>query len=269
MGKLTSWLKQETPVTIVPVLDRILLLFSKILYIVFYLSLRISLRIALGKGRRDKLFANKGLEFRQEFGKIPPIYFLVKLYEYVIRFFRIREAFLVKITVPEYNYKAYCPVDKDDLINMALREDEIIERFYPREGDTVIDIGAHFGRYTIIASKRVGKSGKVISIEAYPHNFEILNRNIILNKLTNVTSLNCAVYSKEHKVKLYLNNEVKLVHSIHNTIMSTRAQSKEKFVEVQANTIDFLLKSNGIKQEDVNWIKIDVEGAEYEVLQRS
>jgi FkbM family methyltransferase len=267
MGKLTSWLKQETPVTIVPVLDRFLLLFLKSLYLVFYLSLRILLRIALGKGRRDKLFAKKGLEFRRGLlDKIPPVFFLAKLYDYVVRFLRLHKTLLLKITVPKYSYKAYCPVDKDDLINMTVREDEIIQRFCPKEGDTVIDIGAHFGRYTIIASKRVGMSGKVISIEAEPHNFEILNRNIILNKLTNVTSLNCAAYSKEHKVKLYLNNEVKSVHSIRNTIMSNRAQSKEKFVEVQANTIDFLLKSNGIKQEDVNWIKIDVEGAEYEVL---
>ena len=84
--------------------------------------------------------------------------------------------------------------------------------------------------------------------------------------MTNVTSLNCAVYSKEHKVKLYLNNEVKLVHSIHNTVMTDRANSEKKFVEVKANTLDYLLESNGIKHEDVNWIKIDVEGAEYDVL---
>jgi FkbM family methyltransferase len=57
-----------------------------------------------------------------------------------------------------------------------------------------------------------------------------------------------------------------LGHSIYNTIMSDRAQSKERLVEVKANKLDYLLQSNGIKQEDVNWIKIDVEGAEYEVL---
>jgi FkbM family methyltransferase len=48
--------------------------------------------------------------------------------------------------------------------------------------------------------------------------------------------------------------------------MSDRAHGEEKFVEVKANTLDYLLHSNMIKQEEVNWIKIDVEGAEYEVL---
>jgi FkbM family methyltransferase len=269
MGKLTSWLlKQETSVKIVPVLDGILLLFSKILYIAFYLSFRISLRLVLGKNKRDKLFANKRFEFRQGlFDKVPPIFFLAKLYFNIIRFFRLHETFLLKITVPKYDYRVYCPVDKDDLINMTVREDEIIEKFCPKVGDTIVDIGAHFGRYTIIASKRVGMNGKVVSIEADPHNFEILNRNIKLNNLTNVISLNDAVYSREAKIKLYLHNEgEQLVRTICNTIMSDRAQSKENFVEVKANTLDYLLQSNGIKQEEVNWIKIDVEGAEYEVL---
>jgi FkbM family methyltransferase len=41
---------------------------------------------------------------------------------------------------------------------------------------------------------------------------------------------------------------------------------KKKFVEVQANTLDYLLQSNVIKHEQVNWIKVDVEGAEYDGL---
>jgi hypothetical protein len=40
----------------------------------------------------------------------------------------------------------------------------------------------------------------------------------------------------------------------------------KKFVEVNANTLDYLLQLNQIRQEEVNWIKIDVEGAEFEVL---
>jgi hypothetical protein len=50
--------------------------------------------------------------------------------------------------------------------------------------------------------------------------------------------------------------------------MIDRAQyaNEKNFVEVKANTLDYLLQSNGIKHEQVNWIKIDVEGAEYDVL---
>ena len=84
---------------------------------------------------------------------------------------------------------------------MTIREDEIIEHFHTKEGDIVVDVGAHIGRYTIISSKRIGQSGKVIAIEPHPSNFEMLNRNIKLNGLTNVIPLNYAVNSKETKNK--------------------------------------------------------------------
>jgi FkbM family methyltransferase len=129
------------------------------------------------------------------------------------------------------------------------------------EGDIVVDVGAHIGPYTIIASKQVGRSGKVVSIEADPGNFAVLNRNIQLNKLSNVV---------EKMIKLYLSGGVgqnPSSYTKYNSIMSDRAaQGNEKFVEVKANTLDYLLLYNQITQERVNWIKIDVEGAEYEVL---
>ena len=45
-----------------------------------------------------------------------------------------------------------------------------------------------------------------------------------------------------------------------------RVTPNEKFIEVNANTLDSLLQENGISVNEVNWIKIDVEGAELEVL---
>ena len=52
--------------------------------------------------------------------------------------------------------------------------------------------------------------------------------------------------------------------------MTNRARiDKDKFIQIDANTLDNLLKQNGICHEEVNWIKIDVEGAEFEVLKRS
>jgi FkbM family methyltransferase len=146
---------------------------------------------------------------------------------------------------------------------MTNHEEDIIEHFTPKEGDIVVDIGAHMGRYTIISSKRVGANGKVVAIEAHPGNFEMLKSNIKLNQLTNVIPLNYAAYSKETKINLYL-PEVESGYTIYNTIMSNRARTEDKFVEVSANTLDYLLQLNEIT--DVNWVKIDVEGAEFEVL---
>jgi FkbM family methyltransferase len=226
-------------------IDNIILFFLK----VTYLWRRVLLRLILGKKRRDRMYVERGLDFGD---------FLYK----AVKFFRPKSK-LLKFKVPKYDYEFYCRINKDDFIVMTRHEDVIIEYFRPKEGDIVVDIGAYIGLYTIIASKRVGANGKVIAIEADPSNFELLNRNIKVNQLTNIISLNNAVYSKETKLKLYLPGE-ELGHTTYNTVMSDRAKNEDKFVEVSANTLDYLLQLKEIT--DVNWVKIDVEGAEFEVL---
>ena len=231
---------------------------------IIYLGVRISLRIFLGRKRRDQSYIVQKLRYITNY--FSPSFSLFSFLYKAIRFLRLGNPRLLKINVPKYNYKAYCPINKHDFFNMTAREDEVIEQFNAKDGDIVVDIGAHIGRYTIINSKRVGENGKVIAIEAHPDNFEILNRNIKLNKLTNVIPLNYAVYSKQTKLKLYLPVE-EPGFTIYNTIMVNRTASEEKFTEVNANTLDnILLQQNGISHADINWIKIDVEGAELEVL---
>jgi FkbM family methyltransferase len=260
--KLTSWLL-KTPEGVVITLDKCILFPLKIIY----LGVRISLRIFLGRERRDRSYIVQKLRYITNY--FSPSFSLFSFLYKSIGFLRLGNPRLLKINVPKYNYKAYCPINKHDFINMTAREDEIIEHFSPKEGDTVVDVGAHIGRYTIIASKRVGPNGKVIAIEADPSNFEILNRNIQLNKLTNVIPLNYAVYSKQTKLKLYLPVE-ESGFTIYNTIMVNRTASEGKFIEVNSNTLDNLLlqpqQQNETSHANINWVKIDVEGAEFEVL---
>src|SRR5215211_213311 len=230
------------------IFDKCILFFLKIIY----LGLRILLRLALGKKRRDRFYVKRGLDFGVFWYK-------------TFKFLRPGNSTLLKFKVPKYDYEFYCRINKDDFKIMTIHEDDIIKRFTPKEGDIVIDIGAHIGLYTIISSKRVGANGKVVAIEAHPGNFEMLNSNIKLNQLTNVIPLNYAVHSKETKVKLYLPSG-ESGFTKYNTIMPNWINAQEKFVEVNANTLDYLLQLNEIRQEEVNWIKIDVEGAEFEVL---
>src|SRR5918993_2201472 len=244
MLNLILWfIKNSEGITI---FDKCILFFLKIIY----LGSRILLRLALGKKRRDRFYVKRGLDFGVFWYK-------------TFKFLKPGNSTLLKFKVPKYDYEFYCRINKDDFKIMTIHEDDIITRFTPKEGDIVIDIGAHIGLYTIISSKRVGANGKVVAIEANPSNFEMLNRNIKVNQLTNIISLNNAVYSKETKLKLYLPGE-ELGHTTYNTVMSDRAKNEDKFVEVSANTLDYLLQLKEIT--DVNWVKIDVEGAEFEVL---
>jgi FkbM family methyltransferase len=251
--KYIYWLQHSEGINIS---DKLLLFFIKL----YYISLRIAARLALGKTRSKRLILNGELDFGTVW------------YESFIFWKRgeKKSTELLKFKMPKYNFEFYCRKNKDDFQVMTFHEDDILEyHFTPKEGDIVVDVGAHIGPYSIIASKCVGTNGKVVAIEADPDNFDLLNRNIQLNKLSNVMALNYAVYSKEKKIKLYLpsgGGEESSSYTKYNTIMSDRAHSEEKFVEVKANTLDYLLQSNIIKQEEVNWIKIDVEGAEFEVL---
>ena len=249
IGSNSWWLRETKGATIS---DKFYLSFLKIIY----RSLRFSFKITLGKKRTDMFYAKRDINFKD---------FLYRS----IKFLKIGNPLILELYVPKHNYNIYCPLNKEDFIVMTRHEDDIIERFTPKQGDIVVDIGAHMGRYTIIASKRVGTNGKVVAIEAHPGNFEMLNRNIKLNQLTNVIPLNYAAYSKETKIKLYLPDE-ESGYTMHHSIMSNYVFTKykdktaDKFVEVSANTLDYLLQLKGLT--DVNWIKIDVEGAEFEVL---
>jgi FkbM family methyltransferase len=231
----------------VTLLDTSILLLIKIIY----LALRVSIRIILGKKRTDKLYIKRTIGFNS---------FLFKS----LKFLSVGNSMLLKVSVPKYNYKFYCRINNEDYTFMTGHEDEIEEHFNPKDGEIVVDVGAHIGHYTILSSKRVGENGEVIAIEARPDNFEILNRSVKLNGLTNIVPLNYAAYSKQTKLKLYLPVE-ESGFIIYNTIMVNRTKPEGKFIEVKANTLDYLLQQNGIR--DANWIKIDVEGAEFEVLE--
>src|SRR5918998_4237267 len=221
-----------------------------------YLGTRYFLRLVLGRKKRDSIYIKRKFTFKD---------FLYSSTE----IFGVDKTLLLEIHVPSHDYRIHCPLNKEDFIVMTKHEEEIIGLFHPKEGDTVVDIGAHMGRYTITSSKSVGASGRVIAVEAHPYNFRLLQDNLRLNKLTNVCALNLAVYSKKARLKLYLPDE-DLGYTGHHSLMTNylatknRKQKEGRYIEVQADTLDNLLRSKGITT--VNWIKIDVEGAEYEVL---
>ena len=246
MGKLTSWLLKDT--VGVTLFDKFMLLSFKLSYI----FLRIILTVFLGKRRRDILYNQKGIGFNS---------FLFK----TVRMMGLYNYLILRIKVPKYNYSFFCRSNNEDFTFMTGHEEEILKHFKPTNGDIVVDIGSHIGHHTLIAAQGVGPKGKVIAFEADPKNIEILNRNIKLNKFDNVITVNCAVSSENSKIKLYI-PENESGNTIYNTIMSNRVNSKEEYIEVNANTLDNLLHENGIKHEDIKWIKIDVEGAELEVL---
>jgi Met-10+ like-protein len=165
--KYGSWLRQSEGIAIS---DKLLLFFIKIYYLTF-----IFLRLAVGKTRSKRLIEKRGLDF----GAI-----WYEAYSFWKRSGKVNYE-LLKFKMPKYGFEFYCRKNKDDFKTMTFHKDDILTyHFTPKEGDIIVDVGAHIGPYTIIASKHVGPNGKVVAIEADPGNFDVLNRNIQLNKLS-------------------------------------------------------------------------------------
>jgi FkbM family methyltransferase len=226
--------------------DKLVLLLLR----VSYYGVRFTFRLAIGKKLRDRFFLRHGLDFPT---------FAYKL----LKTIGLEKVLLLMLDMPKQGYKFFCRINRDDFLFMTNHEKDILEYFIPNNGDTVVDVGAHIGLYTIIAAKRVGPTGKVIAIEPDPENFKILKKNILLNQLSNVESLECAAYSAKKKLRLFL-PEVESGRTIFNTVMQDRVKNCNNFIEVEANTLDNILNENNVQR--VNYVKIDVEGAELEVL---
>ncbi|MCM8820282.1 MAG: FkbM family methyltransferase [Candidatus Omnitrophica bacterium] len=159
-------------------------------------------------------------------------------------------------------------VDLESLLIVSPRYEAWLWNYLrPMKGDIFIDIGAHIGKYTLKVAKMVGEGGLVIAIEPVPHTFKALLKGIKLNKINNVIAFNIAAWNEEKVIPIYVVSEG-TYNSQTGMLGFGQSSVKRKVgekVEVQTRSIDRIVEE--LKLPRVNWIKCDVEGAEYEVLE--
>lgn len=120
-------------------------------------------------------------------------------------------------------------------------------------GDAVFDIGANVGFYTVLAAKRVGTHGDVTAFEPLPRNIDFLRQHVDLNNLTNVTVVQAAVAESDGTNRFSTFEGFLEGHLV-----------DEGGIEVETVSLDAFVESGTGRSPDV--MKIDVEGAELEVL---
>lgn len=125
-----------------------------------------------------------------------------------------------------------------------------------------IDVGACIGYYSLFLSELVGANGKVICFEPELNNYNILNKNISINKLTNVGAVNAAVGNINGNGFLKLSNSPGQ-HSVFDRVPVGLGFNNISNVDIIR--LDDFLKDK-VKFSDVTFVKIDVEGSEFEVL---
>lgn len=129
-----------------------------------------------------------------------------------------------------------------------------------RHGDVFVDVGANIGYFSLLASRLVGRDGQVIAIEASPNIFERLSDNLRRNHAANVRSINIAVSDRQGTTKLFLGSD----SNIGQTGTVSRPGSRYE-CDVATTPLDAILVGTDLGR--VRFVKVDVEGAEWPVLQ--
>jgi len=177
---------------------------------------------------------------------------------------------IARLTPSLQQYKAR--LSNGDYMYLDLREDMCFGIFFyegqPHEigtekllskvlkaNNVVVDVGANIGYYTRIASNLVGTGGAVYAFEPMPAAYRVLQMNC--SNLVNVTLFPIAMGDKHGESTFYVRKK--------GDMSSLSPDDKAKTVLVQTDTLDNIL----MKVPKIDFIKIDVEGFELEVLSGS
>lgn len=139
-----------------------------------------------------------------------------------------------------------------------LKQDKIYEqettlfiRDYLNEGDTVWDVGANIGYFTLEFARSTGSTGKVLSFEPHPEIFKVLQRNVRRNNYQNILLQNVACGEETTISKLYFSTENEGNHKI------VENSSSKDSVETKVVQLSTYLETHSPRL-----IKMDIEGAE-------
>lgn len=125
---------------------------------------------------------------------------------------------------------------------------------YVKKGMVAYDLGGHVGFYTLLFSRLVGENGRVYVFEPNPRNLFYLQGHLKMNEIKNAVILPIGVAKGRNF--LFFDDET-------NSSMGHFAERKSSLF-VPVYDLDFLVSNNLIPPPNV--IKIDVEGAEKEIL---
>lgn len=152
-------------------------------------------------------------------------------------------------------------LDPGDTLNLSIidaHEPQQVELFsrLVREGDVVLDIGAHIGYYTLLFAQRVGPNGKVFSFEVHPGNAALLRKTIAESGYQHVTVETKGVWDETGTFPLYEASDCSEDHRM------TPAGEARRAVEIDAVALDDYFEEG----TRIDFIKMDIQGSEGRAL---
>jgi FkbM family methyltransferase len=134
------------------------------------------------------------------------------------------------------------------------KEFEIVKRIIP-EGSKVVDIGANVGHYTLLLSRLVGDSGRVLAFEPIPKTFNMLVSNIYSAKAENVSLINAAISDASKEANF--------------TIPGENLYQSHMDIDGEIHVMCFPLTTFLPKDWEFCFLKIDAEGCDEEIIKNS
>lgn len=125
-----------------------------------------------------------------------------------------------------------------------------------KKGMTFLDLGAHTGSYTLLASYLVAETDTVFAFEPDPENFALLEASVKGRK--NVSLIQKAVSNQVGTTKLFLSSHDSITHSICD------AHDGRQSIDVEVTSLDEFFRGKDCK---IDLIKMDIEGAEMSALE--
>lgn len=139
------------------------------------------------------------------------------------------------------------------------RSIQVALKDFCKPGETVLDIGANIGGVSIALSRMVGSSGEVHAFECHPNLTEWCRQNIEINKANNIVLVEKAVYSTPDEEMTFYCEPSQFGHG--SSLFEQQADSIQ--IKVKTTSVDEYCQALELKPSAM---KIDVEGAEYDVL---
>jgi FkbM family methyltransferase len=134
-----------------------------------------------------------------------------------------------------------------------------------KEGDFAIDLGAHYGQYTLLLAALCGRSGKVVAFEPDPYAREMLDRNLSLNPEIKRPVVESVAVSNIDGESILYSRGGNSQSSLARSGVNFGGDDDSERIKVQVTTLDSYIDRAGFGE--AKWVKIDTEGAEIRILQ--
>jgi FkbM family methyltransferase len=140
-----------------------------------------------------------------------------------------------------------------------------LESFYDKlslSGKTVIDVGAHVGRHTLPLARKIGPDGLLCAFEPVPAIRGLLNQNLASSGLNNVAVYPFALSDRRHVADFNFIPNLPEESGLNKRHIYNAVPDEFRILKVGVFRLDDLIPS----KQPVSFMKIDVEGAELDVL---